>query len=124
LGNKAANGPEEAARLDALIDLIETDADKIVTAPGRRKADPAVVAAAPAPRVQGMLTQVDCLGKQARLHLVTANGKLFLLVREVGGPLLELQCGPIPSRSVIVQYRPETQRTYGTTGIVTGLEFR
>jgi Flp pilus assembly protein TadD len=124
LGKKASNGPEEAARLDALIDLIETDADKIVIAPAPRKANPEVVAAPPSSRAEGMLTQVDCLGKQARVHVVTSHGKLFLLVRELGGPVMELQCGPMASRPVIVQYRPEAHRTYGTTGVVTGLEFR
>ena len=123
-GRKAANGPEDAARLDALMELIDTDADRIVTAPSPRKVNPVSASTPPTSRVEGMLTQVDCLGKQARLRVMTATGKMLLLVREVDGPVREIQCGPMPSRPVVVQYRPETHRTYGTTGIVTGLEFR
>lgn len=125
-GRKTASGPEEAARLDAVLDMIESDADKIVQGP-------------PAPRIQtsdssptlsraeGMLMQVDCLGSQARLHITTSSGKILLLVRDpsaVSGTVINLPCGPAPMRPVIVQYQPETHRTYGTAGVVRMLEFR
>lgn len=122
-GRKAASGPEEGARLDALIDMIESDADKIVLAP-TSTAPVAPAARATPSRVEGMLTQLDCLGSQARLHIAAQGGKVLLLVRENAGFALELACGPVPARPVRVEYRPEVHRTYGTSGVVTQLELR
>ena len=130
-GRKAASTPEEAARLDAMIDMIESDADKIVQAPEVRPSKPSDAASSRS-RVDGLLTQVDCLGAQARLHIATGKGKVLLLVRDPSSVLLrggasistQLVCGPVPSRPAVVEYRPETHRTYGTIGVVTTLEFR
>ena len=130
-GRKVASGPEEAARLEAMIDMIESDADKIVEAPVVKRAE--TMAAAPTKaRVQGMLTQVDCLGKRARLHVAAGGSKLLLLVSDASSVALrgsagiteELACGPVPSRPVVAEYHPETHPTYGTVGVVTTLEFR
>lgn len=130
-GRKVASGPEEAARLEALIDLIETDADKIVEAPKREKPEGAVAAVSPE-RVEGWLTQVDCLGKKARFHIATRKGKLLLLVQDAravgvrgaGGITADLGCGPIAARPVLIDYAPEPHRSYGTSGIVRAMEFR
>lgn len=130
-GRKVANGPEEAARLDAMIDMIESDADKIVEAPVSRRSN--IQEAAPTlSSVQGVLTQVDCLGRRARLYVAVGGSRMLLLVSDSSSVTLrggagiteELSCGPVPSRPVVVEYRPETHRTYGTVGIVTTLEFR
>jgi Flp pilus assembly protein TadD len=130
-GRKVASGPEETARLDAMIDMIESDADKLVQAPIVQTAEHVSDVPA-ASRVEGMLTQVDCLGAQARLHVAVSGGKVFLLVRDAssvklrgaGGITKELQCGPVASRPIVVEYEPRVHRTYGTVGIVTNLEFR
>lgn len=130
-GRKVASSPEEAARLEALMDMIESDIDKIVAAPEVKKPD-AAAAVAVGSRIEGMLTQVDCLGRLARLHIASPKGKIFLLVRDPSAIRLrgmsamteELQCGTVPQRPVIIEYRPEVNRTYGTAGVVTSLEFR
>jgi Flp pilus assembly protein TadD len=128
---RLASGPEEVARIDALLDLIESDADKIVLVP--RENPPDAAASAPAAlRVDGMLFQVDCLGKQARLHIAIPGGKILLLVRDAGAVRLHgtgsvetaLACGPSAARPLLVEYRPEIHRTYGTAGIVISMEFR
>ena len=68
-------------RIDALLDLIESDADKIVWRRAQSKASQRT--AAPVVRsVDGMLSQVDCLGNQARLHIAVPSGKVLLLVRD------------------------------------------
>ena len=130
-GRKVANGPEEAARLDAMIDLIESDADKIVQAPIDPK--PTVAVAIPTnTRLEGMLIQVDCLASKARLHVATNTGKVLLLVRDsskvtlrgAGGITTDLACGTVPTRPVIIEYQPEVHQTYGTSGNVKSIEFR
>jgi Flp pilus assembly protein TadD len=128
---RLASGPEDAARIDALLDLIESDVDKIVVAPPGKKAD-ASAAAPPISRVDGVLTQVDCLGKRARLHIAVPGGKVLLLVTNAGSVRLwgagvtqtELACGPSSPRPVLVEYRPEIHATYGTAGSVISVDFR
>lgn len=127
---RVANDPEDAARIDALLDLIDSDVDKIVIAPEVRRheasAAPGII------RTDGMLSQVDCLGKQARLHILIAGGKVLLLVKDAGAIRLrgkgvgqtELVCGPSTAVPVVVEYRPEPHVTYGTVGIVISIEFR
>ena len=130
-GRKVASGPEEAARLDAMIDLIESDADKIVQAPTQKKTEAAAAIAVPV-QLEGMLTQVDCLGSKARLHVATRDGKALLLVRDsssvtlrgAGGITTDLPCGPMPARPVRIDYELEVQRSYGASGIVKSIEFR
>jgi Flp pilus assembly protein TadD len=128
---RVASSPEEIARIDALLDLIESDVDKIVQVPERKQRETAV-AAPRLSRVQGMLSQVDCLGAQARLHVMTPERKVLLLVRDassvrlrgLNGPNAELSCGPSAARPVIVEFQPEQHRTYGTAGTVISIEFR
>jgi Flp pilus assembly protein TadD len=128
---RLASIPEETARINALLDLIESDADNIVVAPFVRPTSP--VDAAPAlARLDGMLTQVDCLGKQARLHIAGPRDKTFLLVRDAssvrlrgtGAFNIEMQCGPLPARPVLVEFRPAVHATYGTSGVVVSIDFR
>lgn len=128
---RAATGPEEITRIDALVDLIESDADKIVIAPETKRRESAV-AAPPTSRVEGMLTQVDCLGRQARLHIIAASGKVLLLVRDpaavflsgVNSAQVTFECGPSGAQPVIVDYRLEFHKTYGTSGVVQSMQFR
>ena len=64
-----------------MIDMIESDADKLVEAPVVKRAE-TMAAARTKARVEGMFTQVDCLGKQARLHVAAGGSKLLLLVSD------------------------------------------
>lgn len=141
---QAAATPEEVERTEATIHLIETEPPSIVRG---FPASPSVQMAGVAPknedaktlhgsksdsRVEGMLTQVDCLGSSARLHVVSGSGKVFLLVRDPGSVLLrgtgsvssEFICGPAMARPVAVEYRARPHPTYGTRGEVTAIEFR
>jgi Flp pilus assembly protein TadD len=130
MARRSAIGPEEVARIDALLDFIESDADKIVVAPQIKHRENAVATPATL-QLEGFLTQVDCLGRRARLHVVTSTGKVLLLVRDPGAVQLSgaisaqtaFACGPSNARPVVVSYRPETHRTYGTSGVVQSLRF-
>jgi hypothetical protein len=83
-------------------------------------------------RIDGLLTQVDCLAGKARLHVASGGKKTFLLVRDpgqvrvlnAGGVAMEFSCGEIRSRPVIVEYRVIADSTYGTAGEVASIEFR
>ncbi len=73
-------------------------------------------------KLSGTLTQVDCLGNKARLHITP---HLFLLLTETSrgaGLPQELACGPF-DRPVEIEYRPVANQTYGTSGEVTKIEF-
>ncbi|HYP05809.1 MAG TPA: tetratricopeptide repeat protein, partial [Bryobacteraceae bacterium] len=128
---RGASGPEEISRIDALLDLIDSDADKIVLAPEPKK-ETQSAATSVNTRVAGMLSQVDCLGAQARLHVTAKNDRVLLLVRDAasvrlhgaGSAHLQLECGPSAPRPVLVEYRPEVHRTYGTVGVVISVEIR
>jgi tetratricopeptide (TPR) repeat protein len=86
---------------------------------------------APLPTVAGVLTQVDCLGDKARLHILSGGRKVFLLVADPSGVLLgnagsawtELPCGTVPRRAVFVSFRSRTDASYGTAGEVTAIRF-
>lgn len=83
-------------------------------------------------RVSGVLERIDCIGKQARLHL-RVNGKpAAFWIEDPGAVLLknqssitfEFRCGvqkPIP---VEVEYTRQIEADRLTSGIVRGLEFR
>lgn len=124
---------------DAAIHAAEEDARKKMNADG---------AAPPKPEgwwedmqgnasVEGLFLRLDCLGKQARVVIQTADGKTAqLLVRDpaqiaiVGGGEKDrtekaLGCGSQkPARKVVVQYLAKPDAKLKTTGEVTSIEFR
>ena len=82
--------------------------------------------------VDGQLEKVDCIGKQYRLQISTANTKnlQFLIVDlnklEFIGERVKLTCGIQKPRAVRVTYRPVTEKAPaapGLTGQVTSIEF-
>lgn len=96
------------------------------------RATPATEVRAPElPHVRGTLTQVDCLGGKARLHIIADGRKTFLLVRNPDGVVLrnggagptEFSCGPVPPRTVLVSYRVSADAAYGTAGEVGSITF-
>jgi tetratricopeptide (TPR) repeat protein len=84
----------------------------------------------PSGKAVGLLKQVDCLGKQARLLIQTDDGKLTkLLVRDpskiaiVGEKQQALGCGRQKPRKISVEYFPKPDPKLATTGDVATIEF-
>lgn len=118
---------KEALRMDPDLkqarELLETaelqmSTERLKIAPRRTSVERSSVSVE---KVSGTLTQVDCLGDKARLHMTP---HLFLLLtrasRVAGGPQ-ELACGPF-DRHVEIEYRPVANQTYGTSGEVMKIE--
>jgi tetratricopeptide (TPR) repeat protein len=139
---RQAATPEDAARIDATIKLIEESSGPVVKyappplesvelAHSTPKA-PGVTAAQGIMRIEGVLGQIDCVGRVVRLHIITVNSKVFILLRDPGAVILknagsvstDLACGPANPRNVIVEYRANADPTYGTSGDAITIEFR
>ena len=117
---------EEIARLRAL----EAKVNQGAPEPGREKAEPWWNGPSPGGKAEGMLTQVDCLGKQARLIIQTADRKITkLLVRDasqiaiVGAKQEALGCGRQKPRRISVEYFPKADAKLATIGDVATIEF-
>jgi tetratricopeptide (TPR) repeat protein len=139
---KFAADPEEAARIDATIKLIEQSPGPIVQSPPTSgaielartgpKADTRADSAQLVNRIQGVLAQVDCFGNMARLHVIIPNTKMFILVRDPSSVVLKnagaisttFACGPSKPRQVAIEYRATPERVYGTSGDAVSIEFR
>jgi hypothetical protein len=101
----------------------------IASKPAVRKIEPPP-ATVPA-TAGGVLTQVDCLGGKARLHVLADSRKVFLLIRDpanvflhnAGSEWTQFPCGEVPHRRVSVAYRPEPDAAYGTAGEVVSITF-
>jgi hypothetical protein len=94
------------------------------------KVEPWWTGPAPGGKAQGMLQQVDCLGKQARLIIQTGDGKITkLLVRDasriaiVGEKQQALGCGRQKPRRISVEYFPNSDAKLATVGDVATIEF-
>ncbi len=81
-------------------------------------------------RAEGTLKRVECLGKTARVHIVSAGKALAFLiedpnkieVRNAGGITYEFTCGPQKPAPIAVEFVPADGKT-GVTGVVHALEF-
>jgi hypothetical protein len=81
--------------------------------------------------VSGVLQQVDCLGKRARLVLLTdAKTAVRLLIPDpsnvliTGGGEASLSCGPQrPPKRVRIEYAPRPDKAAGTAGDAASVEF-
>jgi tetratricopeptide (TPR) repeat protein len=84
---------------------------------------------APSGKVRGTLRQVDCLGKQLRLIVETADHKLVrLLVPNASqiaflGGQQTLACGKAGPRQVSIEYFPKSNSHLTTVGEVATIEF-
>lgn len=122
---RVARGPEDARRAEGLLRSVESEPD----APAPLQIP--VKAAKERVSVEGLLTQVDCIGTKARLRVRHESDRVFLLVRDPGSVVLrnggsvsaEFRCGAV-ERRVLVEYNPVADSTYGTAGDVTAIEFR
>lgn len=85
----------------------------------------------PRQKVEGILQRVDCLGKQARLVIAAASGKLLrLLVRDpaqvviLGGGDKTFPCGPQrAARKIRAEYVSQADPKLATAGEVIVIEF-
>ena len=82
--------------------------------------------------VDGTLTQVDCWGNKARLHIVSENEPMVLAILDPTkivikgsqiGPV-DLTCGPQQGRHIVVEYAAEEDPELETQGIVKSIELR
>jgi hypothetical protein len=83
-------------------------------------------------KVEGLFQRLDCMGRQARLVIQTADGKaLIFAVRDpskmviTGGGEKTLSCGAQkPAHKVLVQYLTKPDAKLRTVGEATAIEFR
>lgn len=81
---------------------------------------------APAGKVKGKISQIDCVGRVVRLTVRTPDGKVVrLLISDaqnlavLGGGELSLKCGAAPpARTVSIEYQPKANAKLGTAGEV------
>ncbi len=79
-------------------------------------------------RVEGTLRQVDCMGKQLRLVILTKEKKTVrLLIPDmsnvaVKGEQISFACGVQKPRQIIVDYTPKPDAKSGTAGEVAGID--
>ena len=85
----------------------------------------------PTGKIGGALTQVDCLGAQARLIIQGDDRKTVkLLIADpakvtIDGPgQVALGCGARKARRVVVEYFPKANARLGTVGEVASIEFQ
>jgi hypothetical protein len=116
----------EIAKLRALEARVNQGAPE----PAGAKVEPWWNGPSPSGRALGMLKQVDCLGKQARLIIQTSDGKVTkLLVRDptkiviVGANQQALGCGRQKPRKISVEYFPKPDARLATAGDVATIEF-
>jgi tetratricopeptide (TPR) repeat protein len=80
---------------------------------------------------RGTLEHIDCMGEQAKLHLMTDDGKMSLIIKDpravrifsAKSDTAEFTCGAQKHTPVSIQYVAEVDQQSGTAGIVRTLEF-
>jgi tetratricopeptide (TPR) repeat protein len=136
MAKKYSKSATEISQADNLIEFIDRPAVN-----EERAAAPSVAArrvqleardAEDQPAVlQGVLQEVECLGKEARLRIRSGNTTIALLIRNPDHVILknsdastvEFKCGPQKNARVIVEFRPKDDSQFKTLGDVTTLEF-
>jgi len=122
----------EKLKQDALAHLRQVEAQANA---GATKPEQAPVAwwdgPKPSGKVHGTLRQVDCLGSQARLIVMSDAGKAVrLLVADpskiaiTGGGEKALGCGPQTARAVVIEYFPKVNTRLSTAGEVATIQFQ
>jgi tetratricopeptide (TPR) repeat protein len=83
--------------------------------------------------VEGVLQQVDCLGKGARLRILTGVKQVSFLIEDPASVRFKsaspeashsLTCGPQNPVNVTIEHLPKPDPEYGTEGLVRSIEFR
>jgi tetratricopeptide (TPR) repeat protein len=137
MAKKYSKSAVEISQADNLIEFI----DRPVVSSEERAAAPSVAAqpvrlesrdAEDQPSVlRGVLQEVECLGKEARLRILSGNTSIALLIRNPNHVVLknsdastvEFKCGPQKNARVIVEFRPKDDSQFKTLGDVVTLEF-
>jgi hypothetical protein len=84
----------------------------------------------PDAKLTGTLTQIDCLGKQLRLVLLSHSKTVKLLIADPskivlsGGGEQSLACGPQKRRAVSIEYWAKPNARLGTAGEVATIDFQ
>jgi Flp pilus assembly protein TadD len=94
--------------------------------------DAAAPGAKPTSSVEGLLQQIDCLGKVVRLRVLASRKQVMLVITDpqtvtVKGSAtgtLDLACGPQKAKTVVVEYDSRPDARLGTIGIVRSMEFK
>ncbi|HEY1338840.1 MAG TPA: hypothetical protein VGF59_15095, partial [Bryobacteraceae bacterium] len=101
------------------------------TAPSDGKAVPWWAGPQPSGKVHGLLKQVDCLGKQARIVVEADDHKVVRLLIVDPGKIaiggageLTIGCGAQKARKVSVEYFPKANAKLATAGEVAVIEFQ
>jgi len=124
---KYAKESEEIRRSDELLAFLEQ--------PARQTSAPVAGEAPHLPKEQletlrGVLTELECLGGQAKLHIQATDRKLILLIRDPKRVYIKraaseeqmLICGKV-SKPLIVEYLPKEDASTGTAGEARMIEF-
>jgi len=116
------------ASIQAALDKANKEHPAIPPAAG--KVEPWWDGPRPDGKAQGVLRQVDCLGKQARLVIETPDKKLLRLLvpdpakLDILGGVAAFGCGPQkPARRVVIQYFSKPDAKLGTAGEAAVIEF-
>ena len=82
--------------------------------------------------VEGTMQQFDCLGKSARLHILSQGKRLAFSIPDptvisISGKnasTIDFSCGAQQPVPVIVKYEPLEDKALGTIGKIRSIEFR
>jgi tetratricopeptide (TPR) repeat protein len=98
----------------------------------RRSEPPEPPVTPPKAGIHGVLQQIDCLGKVARLRVLAERKHVSLAITDPravaikgsSGGTLDLTCGPQKPRVVVLEYDSHPDAQLGTIGVVRSIEFQ
>jgi tetratricopeptide (TPR) repeat protein len=81
--------------------------------------------------LRGVLQEIECLGKEARLRILSGNTSIALLIRDPKRVTLknsdsssvDFVCGPQKNARIIVEFKPNDDTQFKTLGDIVTLEF-
>ena len=82
--------------------------------------------------IEGVLQQLDCLGKFARLHIASGGKRMAFLIQDPtsvtiknsASGAIDFPCGPQKPRPVVLDYVMKQDKELGTVGIIRSIEFK
>jgi tetratricopeptide (TPR) repeat protein len=82
-------------------------------------------------QVRGVLQEIDCLGKEARIKILAGDTRVSLLIRNPDRVLIRnsddstvnMTCGPQNGTRVIIGFQPNDDPNFKTSGDIVTLEF-
>ena len=130
MGKKHAKTAIDIAQANSILEFIDRPGQMVKQ---ERMAPSSVTRAQPAEElalVRGVLQEIECIGKQARLTILTGSSRMSLLIRDPASVQLKssdsagvnFTCGPQKNTRVIVEYNPKADDEFKTTGDIATLE--